>query len=309
MELIQPMKQKVWGWPAVTNFIFGGAAAGFYLLCLLMASLKNNIPGESQLDALKLLAPILSVMGFLALTAEAGRPLRGLYLFRNLHRSWMSRETLAGTIFVLAATVDCFYPHMTLRVLAAIAAMGLIISQGFMVYCARAVTAWNVPIMPLVFVTSGFVLGEGLILILASMGKLTLGFGSIMIGLICVALDLVVWLTYLFWQYDVAFRKATKILRNLGVLTFTVGICRLFPFLLLLLLVAVPGINMGVKFWNYITALAGLSILIGGISQKFSIILGVNYLRGIILGQPKDGAQNVSPPINESKHLGIKVFL
>ena len=309
MELIQPMKQKVWGWPAVINFIFGGVAAGFYLLCLLMASLKNNIPGESQLDALKLLAPILTVMGFLALTAEAGRPLRGLYLFRNLHSSWMSRETLAGTLFVLTAAADCFFPHMILRVLAAVSALGLIISQGFIVYCARAVIAWNVPIMPLVFVTSGFALGEGLVLVLASMGKLSLGFGPIVIGLFCVALDLVVWLIYLYWSNDAAFRKATKILRHPIALTLTVGIGHLFPVLLLLLFVAVPGINTEGKFWNRIAALAGLFIVVGGVSQKFGIILWADYLRGIVLGQSKDGAQSVNSPINEGKHLDIKVFL
>lgn len=286
MELIRPTKPEVWGWPVVVNFVLGGMATGFYLLNSLLTILQNGTLGVSQPLGFKLLASVLTSLGFLALTVEAGRPLRGRHLFRYLRRSWMSREALAGVIFIPAAALDWLFPHPVLWVLAAAAAIGLMISHGFIVYRIRAVTAWNVPLMPLLFLTSGFATGSGLVL-LAALGKLTLGIGPMMVGLICVVLNLAVWLLYLHWPHDVAFREATEALRRPSSLIFTVGIGHLLPILVLLLLIA-PSICTGGELWHIVTALAGLAIVAGGVSQKVGIILKAGYLRGIVLGRPKE---------------------
>jgi phenylacetyl-CoA:acceptor oxidoreductase subunit 2 len=200
MEIIRPTKQGVWGWPGVVNFILGGMAAGFYLLSSLTAILQNGALGVSQPERFKLLAPVLTSLGFLALMigtshikgliVDASHPLRSRYLFRHLRRSWMSRETLASVTFILAAVLDWLFPHLALWVLASAAATGLMISHGFILYRVRAVTAWNVPLMPLLFLTSSFTTGSGLMLLVAS-GRLTLQVGPVVIGLICVVLDLV----------------------------------------------------------------------------------------------------------------------
>jgi phenylacetyl-CoA:acceptor oxidoreductase subunit 1 len=288
MQLIKPKKLEVWKWPAVVNFVLGGTAAGFYLIYLLIASINSNVLIVSQFDKLKLLAPILMGLGFLALTLEAGRPLRSHYLLRNLNSSWMSRETLACTIFILVMVIEWFYHNHILQSIAVVAAVGLMISQGFIVYRARAVTAWNVPLMPLLFVTSSFTMGAGLILLLAAMGKLTIGSDFIVVGLVFFVLDLLLWILYLSSYNDTIFREATERLRRPINLVLTVGMGHLFP-VVLLLLIALRD-NMGLKSQHIILLLASLTILVGGLTQKVGIVLRANYLRGIVIGYPKNNA-------------------
>ena len=289
-ELIQPKKQKVWGWPAVASFILGGTAAGIYLISLAMASLQGAPLGVSQPVIFKWLAPVLTGLGFLALTVEVGRPLRSYKLLRHLRRSWMSREALAGAIFVPAAVLDWLFPHPALSLLAAAAAMLLMISQGFILYWAQAVTAWNVPLMPLLFISSGFATGGGLVLLLAALDRSAPGPGPAVIVLIWVVVDLAVWLLYLYWSQDAAFRAATKVLRRPKALVLTVGVGHLLPALLLLLLLVGPRVGAGAELRPIAAALAGLTVLTGGASQKTGIILEAGYLRGIVLGRPKSVA-------------------
>lgn len=294
MELIRPMKQRVWGWPGVVNLILGGMATGFYLLSSLVTVLQNGVPGASQSAGFKLVAPVLTGLGFLTLTIEAGHPLRSRHLFRYLRRSWMSRETLAASIFVPAAFLDWLLPHPALWILAAAAAMGLMVCQGSIVYRARAVIAWNVPFMPLFFLTSGFATGGGLAL-LVSLGELTLEVGPVAIGLICAVLDLVVWLLYLYRSRDAAFREATQALRRPNALILTVGIGHLLPVLLLFLLLAAPHIDAIAELWRIAAALAGLAMVVGGVSQKAGIVLKAGYLRGIVLAGLRSDARGTNP--------------
>jgi phenylacetyl-CoA:acceptor oxidoreductase subunit 2 len=237
----------------------------------------------SQPATFKLLAPVLAGLGFLTLTVEAGRPLRGWHLWRHLRRSWMSRETVAGVVFILAAILDWLFPHPALWALAAAAAMGLMVSHGCILYRVRAVAAWHVCPVPLLFLTSGFTMGSGLVL-LASPGEMTRGIDPVLIGLVCVVLDAVTWFLYLRWSHDTAFLQATKPLRRTSSLIFTVGTGHLLPALLLLLLLAVPAIGGGVGM-TIVAALAGLAIMVGGVSQKAGIVLSAGYPRGIVLGR------------------------
>jgi hypothetical protein len=203
----------------------------------------------------------------------------------------MSRETLVGTVFIATAAIDWLFPHPALWGLAAAAALGLMLSHGFIVYRVRGVTAWNVPLIPLLFLTSGFATGAGLML-LAVPGRLTLGASPVMIGLICVVVDLAAWLLYLRWSRDAAFREATEPLRRPKSLFFTVGIGHLLP--ALLLLVALGG-GASVELWRTVTALAGLAIVVDGVSQKAGIILEAGYLRGSVLAGLQGDAQGAHP--------------
>lgn len=292
MELIPPTKQQVWKWPAVVNFTLGGMGTGFYLLGLLLGVQSG---GVVQVALFKLLGPLLASLGFLALTTEAGRPMRGYNLFRHLRRSWMSRETLAATIFIPAAAADWLFPHPLLRALAAAGALALMISQGFIVYRARGVTAWNVSLMPPLFITSGFTTGSGLMLVL-TLGRLHGSPGGVslpLLSLAAVILNLAVWLLYVRTP-DETFQRATGALRRQNALVLTVGLGHLLP--ALLLLIALPTSTAGATpLQSGAAVLAGLAILVGGASQKAGIILEAGYLRPIVLNMPRRQAGPLRP--------------
>ncbi len=282
IQIIEAKKQREWGWPAVFNFIFGGTAAGFYLLYLLMASFRINAPGVCQTNGLIILAPIMVVMGFLGLTVEVGRPMRSRYIFNNRH-SWMTLEAIAGTIFVSGVILDWFSPHIVIHIITAVAAVMFLISQGFIVYRARAVTAWNVSLMPVLFISSSLTMGIGMVLLLVAMGFFTLGYDMVVIGLTCIVLNLLLWFFYLYRYKDKEFRKSTKAMRRAYTLIVVAGIGHMLPILLLFLLLVLLSFDMGDKNKHIASAIAGLAIIVGGASQKSGIILQCGYLRGIVL--------------------------
>lgn len=282
IQIINPKKQKEWGWPAVLNFIFGGTAAGLYLSYFLMASFRINTPGVCQTNVVKILAPIMILMGFLVLTAEVGRPLRSRYLFNNRH-SWMTLEAIAGAIFVSGAIFDWLSPHLAIHLITAFAAVMFLISQGCIVYRAKAVIAWNVSLMPVLFISSSLTMGIGMVLLLVAIGLFNLGYDLLVIGLTCVVLNLVLWLFYLYRYNDKEFRKSTEAMRRPSTFVIIAGIGHMLPILLLFLLLILLDLDMGNKSKHIAAAIAGLAIIVGGASQKSGIILQCGYLRGIVL--------------------------
>lgn len=290
MELISAQRQRVWKVPAVVNFSCGGIGTGLYLVDLLLL----QPPGPDWLQSLirsapiKLLGPVLVGFGFLALTSEAGRPMRGVNLFRHLRRSWMSRETLAAAIFIPAAGLDWLLPNPVLRAIAAAAALALLLCQGFIVYRARGVTAWNNPLMPVFFATSGFATGSGLAILMIALynsafaqgiqANIPLG----LVGLVSAVLNGLVWLVYLRTTGD-GFQKATVALRRPDRLALIIGVGHLLPVMLL-----AAGWFAGASggFLLFIQVLSGAALVFGGVSQKFGIIIEAGYLRPINLPVP-----------------------
>jgi phenylacetyl-CoA:acceptor oxidoreductase 26-kDa subunit len=282
MELIRPIKQKIWGWPAVFNFVMLGTATGFYLLNFLIAILKEGSLGVSEPIGFQILSPVLVCIGFSALTLESGKPDGAHHLFRHIPGSWMSIKILTASIFVPAAIMDWFFPNPIVRGLAVTAAMGLMFSQGFIVYRAKAVTAWNVWLMPLLFLTSDFAKGSGLILLLTT-EKLPLAATPIKIALICALLNLLAWLLYLYRSNDPAFLEATKPMRRSSSLFGTFVIGHLLPILLLLSFLLGVGGNDGAAFQHIALDLSGLILIASGVSLMFSLIVRIGYDRGIRL--------------------------
>lgn len=269
--LIPPRKQTVWGWPAVVNFSLGGLGSGLYLLWSLLAAARGGAAGGALVQ---LAGPALAGLGLAALTAEAGHPLRGHNLLRHLRRSWMSREALFGGLFMAAAALNWLAPNPGLHGLAVAAAAALLISQGLIVCRARGVPAWNVPIMPVLFLTCGLATGAGLALALSGAGLLARGTDLVWAGLTAASLNLVVWLLYVY-RPEADFQQVTGALRTPRSHALIVVMGHLFP---VALLAGLPGAAAPV--WT----LAGVCLLLGGVLQKTGIILAAGYLRAIRLG-------------------------
>lgn len=284
-QLIKPKKLEVWKWPAVVNFTMGGMAAGFYIISLFITTFNSDLYTVSQYNKLKLLAPLMMVMGLLILTLEAGRPLRVFYLLNNLGNSWMSREVLFGAVFIMASISECFWPNTILIIIASVAALGFVISQGLIIYSARAVIAWNVPLIPLLFIASGFTLGEGMVLLITAIGRMDIGSNIILTGLVFLVVNLVLLVIYLYSTDSLTFREVTEKMRRSNYLVLTIGIGHLLPITLLFLLLLIDDLR-GVSGRN-ILIVAGVSIIFAGVLQKIGVILWANYLRGIFIGQPR----------------------
>jgi DMSO reductase anchor subunit len=199
----------------------------------------------------------------------------------------MSREFLAGTLFVAALILTSLFPHPVLRILGAGAALGLMLSQGFIVYSARGVPAWNVTIIPLVFLTSGFVSGGGLMFALLDWATTERSFA--VMGIVCVAVNLVIWLLYLHWSFDHEFRQATEALRSPKALILTVGVGHFLPVCLLLLVVMRPGFGSGAGLPAIATSLAALAMITGSFRQNTGIILKAGYQKEIALERKEKG--------------------
>lgn len=267
MNPLAPVQQTVWGKLAVSNFFFGGAGGGIYVLA---ASLQVLYPEEapSLFAAASLLGPALVLAGFLAVAAEAGRPFRGINVLLNVKRSWMSRELLASLSFVAAALADFLWPHTSLRSFAAVAALACVVSQGFILLRARGIPAWNLSVLPLLFLTSGSLTGIGVLLALIPafgvseeaakhLGMVACGLATLNLGV---------------WFYYLCRPEVAKVLKSWSRVGGVIGFGHVLPVLLIL---TGRGFPLSLLF---MVMASGVAILLGEILLKDALVRHVGYI-------------------------------
>ena len=276
MEMIPAQRQELWGWPAVVNFVLGGLGAGWYVVAVLAAGFERS-PGVT---AASWAAPVLVLAGFAAVAGEAGRPLRGPRVLTRLRTSWMSRELLAGIAFVLLVAADLAFPLRLHRAQAMVAAVLLALAQGFMVRRARGVTAWDVPLVPVLFLLSALLSGSGAHLLVGTLaGRAPI---PAVIGgtLLLIVVSFVVWARYLAWTSEDAYRRAVAPLREGRSAVLIDGAGYGLPLLLGLLALAAPPVA------GALTALAGALLVAGQAYAKARLIRAAGRLRPITLAIP-----------------------
>jgi DMSO reductase anchor subunit len=269
IELLPPVAQRLWGWPAVLNFVCGGLGAGLYL-----ASAAAGRPGGARW-----LGPALVLIGFLAVAAEAGRPLRGARVLARVRTSWMSRELWLGAAFALGAAVE-------LPVLAVPAAALLALAQGAILRRARGVPAWDARLLPLLFLSSALVSGTGLLLLLDAAAGRTPGDRAFAAALVLLVAHMALWQRYLASR-ALVFRQATRPLREGVTPALTVGAGYLAPALLIAPALAWPALA------GPAAGAAGVAMIAGQVAAKAALILRAGGLRPITL--PRLAARR-SPP-------------
>lgn len=274
VDVIPAQRQRLWGWPAVLNFVLGGLGAGFYVVANLGAGLAR--PPAVVLAGW--LGPALVLAGFAAVAAEAGRPLRGPRVLLRVRTSWMSRELWLGGAFVLLALADLAFPLVWHRVQAVVAALGLMAAQGFVLRQARGVAAWSVPVMPRVLLASGLVSGAGLWLLVAGIrgdrvsGWLTAALVVLLAG------ALGVWMRYLGWSEEPAFAAPVAPLADgPGARAIAVG-----GYVVPMLALGAAGIIPALE--PIAPLVAGALALGAQVYAKAMLILAVGELRPVTLG-------------------------
>lgn len=273
VELIPPQRQMLWGWPAVVNFVLGGLGAGWYAIALLAAGLERS----PAVTVASWAAPALVLAGFAAVASEAGRPLRGLRVLTRVRTSWMSRELALGGTFVLLVVLDLALRLWWCRAVALVAALLLAVAQGFILRRARGVPAWDVPLMPTVFLLSALLSGGGAWLAMEALGGHPIGPWRLGALLALVVMGFAAWTRYLNWSSDRVFVRAVAPLQERRAAAAIEQFGYAVPLVLGLVALAVPGAAVP------LLALAGLSLIAGQVNAKTRLILLVGQLRPITL--------------------------
>lgn len=273
MEMIPATRQTLWGWPAVANFALGGLGTGWYVVAALAAGFERS----PAVTLASWVAPVLVLAGFAAVAAEAGRPQRGLRVLTRLGTSWMSRELVVGGAFVLLVAADLAFPWRLHRVQAVVAALLLALAQGLIVRRARGVTAWDVPLMPAVFLLSALLSGAGAYLLAEAGAGRAASPAPVAAVLALIVVAFVAWARYLARASDVAFTRAVAPLREGGAALVIDGAGYGAPVLLGLLALAAPAIAAPTL------GLAGALLIAGQLYAKARLILAAGHLRPITL--------------------------
>ncbi len=297
MDAQPPRLQHSWHKRAVSNFFCGTTGAGLYFFAVLYGWLQGAaepLAGEGSVlqslrpdDMAVLLAPVLVAVGLLSVAAEAGRPLRGFNVLRNLRRSWMSRESGFAAVFIVLALLDgLFWRSPPLEAAAGLAGLGVALAQGLILARAKGVPAWNVGIMPAWFLSSALVCGGGVFLALSGL----LGTPPPWLaaaGLVVLLLDLGVWTRYLLTPPKTAtFTRSAALLRQRRYWWGIVGLGHLAPAALLAAGLAMPALaGPG-------AVLAGAAMVAGGLIAKYALILKAAFLVDLFdrFGEVRPGA-------------------
>ena len=273
--LLPGRPQTLWGWPAVANFVLGGLGSGLYVV----AAATGGLARTPALVTAAWLGPLLVLAGFGAVALEAGRPLRGVRVLARVATSWMSREGTLGLGFAALAALEFVAPSPAGRAAAAALAALFALAQGLIPRRARAVSAWDVPVLPALFAVSAQASGLGLHALLATVAGE--GSGRALLAAIGVAAVLagLVWVAYLTWSSDEVFRAAVRPLHRGAAAAATFATASVLPLGLGLLGLALS------RRTDLLAALAGALLIVGQARLKSALIREAGRLRPITVGR------------------------
>ncbi len=279
IQLLPPTLQPVWGWPAIAVFTLGGAGAGFYIMSAIEQLMRIGTHALSSPVLFGTLGVATSAFGFLILATETGRPTRGPYAVMNVKSSWISREVIFFAFFTVLAILHNLFPSSVLGMASVLMAGCFILSQGFIVFRSRAAAAWNVPVVPLLFLTSGLLSGYGGVLLVAAMGYIPVSRRLIALGAVLLFARAAIWVIYIFWTRTDAFISSTKKLRNPARLVLFTLLTLGVPVVLLMY----TGGNGKTQLVSTLAAVTGSLILFSGFVEKFELLRSGGELRGVTL--------------------------
>lgn len=155
-------RQQTWKWLALGNFVLGGSGAGAYVVTSAVA-LSSGEVSQAASNLIILAAVALVVSGLGCVTLEAGKKSHAINVFRNVRTSWMSREAVAASLFVLFGIAEYMWPNPAFHVLAFLSAAALLVSHGFILFAARAIPAWNTALAPPLVWSSSLTAGSAVV--------------------------------------------------------------------------------------------------------------------------------------------------
>lgn len=172
-----------WKAPAAANFFFGGMGAGLFIMAWIVSYGEVDGVYPAAQNYPDLICAFLVALGFIAVSIEAGRPLRGLYVFFNVATAWMSREVVFGWGFICLCAVHYFSQGAFLSYLALLCAGLFMFSQAMVLYRSLAITSWQTYLVPALIISANLCAGYGALLLLGWVTTPMLICGIVLMGL------------------------------------------------------------------------------------------------------------------------------
>src|SRR5690606_6184589 len=154
--------QTFWDWRAAMNWCFGGVSSGLVVMSLLaaLAGLLNPV----RLPWIDAGAAVLMAIGLFFVFLKIGRKLRFWRAVSRPQTSWMTRELYVVAVFYAAVLAVLLEGGAVALAVAALAALAFLVCQAMILYKARGIPAWRVPLIPWMILATGLLEGFGLLL-------------------------------------------------------------------------------------------------------------------------------------------------
>lgn len=174
-------------WPLVFFTMLSQISVGILIGMLILWLTMRNIESET-IETLKrtLMLTALGSMGVALILSflHLSLPQHAIYAMSNIRTSWLSREIILASIFLLTLAIAYMslkysMPHRNLfpQLFLASLIIGLLLTWGISrVYMIPTVPLWNTPSTPISFFNTAIMLGGGAVLLitaLMSSGKST----------------------------------------------------------------------------------------------------------------------------------------
>ncbi len=283
-------RQTFWDYRAAMNFILGGMASGLATMAWL--GHVSGAIGADLLRSLNLIAALVMAVGLFFVFLKIGRKARFLNVLLRPQSSWMTRETWCVALFYPAVAAGFLWPHRALNLIAALAAMGFLVSQARILYDAKGIPTWRAPLIIWMLVATGLFEGLGLLAVATALGvgNVALVSGLAPAGLVLAVTNAVLWRRYCTTAKAEGIGPLSR--RDLAAISPSLHILgHVAPAALFALCLVLPPVA------GALAALAGAAAVAGGVLWKFTTITRACHQQGFALPMmPQRGSGQRSAP-------------
>jgi len=266
---VTPWHQVNWDARAAANFICGGSGTGLLFFATLAA--------QDSYRMMALIAMALVGLGLTCVWLEIGRPWRALNVFLHPQTSWMTREGMAAPLMFVPGAVAVWQGGGTFAWVAAFFGLVFLYCQGRILLASKGIPAWREPKIMSLIISTGFVEGLSLAVLLTAVlsGNPAPGwFAGTLLGVL--ALRRLSWRLY----FDALERKGAPKQALLVLRRFGGRFELLSQTLPEMMLVAVIFIFHEM---TWLVPLAALLAAAGGWGLKFTIVAHAAFNQGFAL--------------------------
>ncbi len=274
-------RQSFWDYRAAMNFALGGMASGLAVIAWLAYVAGWIEAGKLQAGFAS--SGAIMAVGLFFVFLKLGRPARFLFVLRRPQTSWMTRETYCVAVFYPAVAASIVWAHPLAYAIAALAAVGFLVSQANILFMSKGIPAWRTPLVPWMLIATGIFEGAGLLTLITNGASAQLaGFAAAM-GV----LNAAIWHAYR--KNGSANGIGPQSMRDIN------GIAPV----VLWMGYALPAVMFGMAVWSPTAGLpAGMIAAAGGFFWKYALVTQICHQQGFVLPKvPSRGSGSMAAPI------------